>query len=97
MRPNNSYFKVGSNAEESLASFLGINYSQFHHILHQLKEHCQDKILPNIVFVLFCSNFLTLITNNFIDYFAKNVFFEPNFTGSVFIWAVVRKAASSCS
>lgn len=33
-------------------------------------------------------------TKNFIDYFAKNVVFEPDFTDSVFIWAMGRKAAA---
>lgn len=39
---------------------------------------------------MFRFNFLKLSrTKNFINYFAKNVFLEPDPTGLVFIWAVV--------
>lgn len=96
IRLNNSYFKLRSNAKESLASFLGINHSQFLHILHQLKEHCQDKILPNIDFFFVLISLLSSV-KNLIDYFAKYILLEPDFMGSAFIWAVVRKAACAFS
>ena len=79
LHPNNSYFKLRYNAEESMASFLGISYSHFFHTLHQLKEHCPDKNLAQHRFLNF--NFLTLINKELHRLFCPKHIFRVRFYG----------------